>query len=74
MQHLPEARLLLPERAMYLAENPAHTATVAELSAKLREAVKTTFPADGKTPVRARLEVLDVTGEPIRVDGGYAIR
>jgi iduronate 2-sulfatase len=32
------------------AEKPAHAQTVAELSAQLRAAVKTTFPADGKTP------------------------
>ena len=39
-----------PKEQTNLAEDPAHAATVAELSAKLREAVKTTFPADGKTP------------------------
>jgi iduronate 2-sulfatase len=39
-----------PKELTNLAEVPAHAATVAELSAKLREAVKTTFPADGKTP------------------------
>ena len=39
-----------PKELTNLAENPAHAATIAELSAKLREAVKTTFPADGKTP------------------------
>jgi iduronate 2-sulfatase len=39
-----------PKELTNLAENPAHAATVAELSAKLREAVKATFPADGKTP------------------------
>jgi iduronate 2-sulfatase len=33
-----------------LAEKPAYAATVAELSPQLRAAVKTTFPADGKTP------------------------
>ena len=33
-----------------LADDAAHAATITELSAKLREAVKTTFPADGKTP------------------------
>ena len=39
-----------PKEQSNLAEDPAHAATVAELSAKLHEAVKTTFPADGKTP------------------------
>ena len=39
-----------PKEQANLAEDPAHAATVAELSAKLHEAVKTTFPADGKTP------------------------
>jgi iduronate 2-sulfatase len=33
-----------------LAGKPEHARTVAELSAQLRAAVKTTFPADGKTP------------------------
>ena len=33
-----------------LAENPEQAVVVTDLSAKLREAVKTTFPADGKTP------------------------
>lgn len=33
-----------------LADDPSKAAVVSELSAKLREAVKTTFPADGKTP------------------------
>jgi len=39
-----------PKEITNLADDPAHAATVAELSAKLREAAKTTFPADGKTP------------------------
>ncbi len=39
-----------PKEQTNLAEDPAHAATVAELSAKLREAVKTSLPADGKTP------------------------
>lgn len=33
-----------------LASDPAHSATVAELSTKLREAVRTTFPPSGTTP------------------------
>ena len=33
-----------------VAEVPAHAETVKTLSAQLREAVKRTFPADGKTP------------------------
>jgi arylsulfatase A-like enzyme len=33
-----------------LAERPEHAATVADLSTQIRAAVKTTFPADGKTP------------------------
>jgi len=39
-----------PKELTNLADKPGHAATVAELSAKLSEAVKTTFPADGKTP------------------------
>lgn len=39
-----------PGELTNLAEKPAHAATVAELSPQLRAAVKTTFPADGKTP------------------------
>ncbi|MEO6741666.1 MAG: iduronate-2-sulfatase, partial [Chthoniobacteraceae bacterium] len=39
-----------PKEQANLAEDPAHATTVAELSAKLREAVKATFPADGKAP------------------------
>jgi iduronate 2-sulfatase len=39
-----------PKEITNLAQDPAHAATVAELSAKLRDAVKGTFPADGKTP------------------------
>ncbi|TCO91967.1 uncharacterized protein DUF4976 [Chthoniobacter flavus] len=33
-----------------LADDPSEAAVVAELSAKLHEAVKASFPADGKTP------------------------
>jgi iduronate 2-sulfatase len=33
-----------------LASDPAQETTVAELSAQLRTAAKTTFPADGRTP------------------------
>ncbi len=33
-----------------LADQPEHSATIAELAQQLRAAVKTTFPADGKTP------------------------
>ncbi len=39
-----------PKEITNLAESPAQAAVIAELSAKLREAVKATFPADGKTP------------------------
>lgn len=39
-----------PRELTNLAAVPAHAATVAELSGKLRAAVKTTFPASGKTP------------------------
>jgi arylsulfatase A-like enzyme len=39
-----------PKELTNLAEDPAKAATVGELSAQLHEAVKTTFPADGKTP------------------------
>jgi len=39
-----------PKELANLAAEPAHVATVAELSAKLRDAVKASFPADGKTP------------------------
>ncbi|MEO6785251.1 MAG: sulfatase [Chthoniobacteraceae bacterium] len=39
-----------PKEQTNLADDPAHATTVTELSTKLREAVKTTFPADGKTP------------------------
>ena len=39
-----------PKELTNLAELPMHAGTVAELSGKLREAVKSTFPADGQTP------------------------
>jgi iduronate 2-sulfatase len=39
-----------PKEITNLAEDPGRAALVGELSAKLRAAVKTTFPADGKTP------------------------
>ncbi len=39
-----------PKELTNLADNPEHAKTVAELSAQLRAAAKTTFPADGKTP------------------------
>ena len=39
-----------PKELTNLADDPTHAATVAELSEKLRAAMKTTFPADGKTP------------------------
>ncbi len=39
-----------PHELTNLADQPSQVTVVAELSAKLREAVKTTFPADGKTP------------------------
>jgi arylsulfatase A-like enzyme len=39
-----------PKEITNLASDPAHAATVGELSTTLREAVKGTFPADGKTP------------------------
>jgi len=39
-----------PQELTNLANSPAHAATVAELSAKLREAAKSTYPASGATP------------------------
>jgi arylsulfatase A-like enzyme len=39
-----------PKEITNLAEVPSHAATVNELSALLQEAVKGTFPPDGKTP------------------------
>lgn len=39
-----------PKELTNLADQPEQAATVAELSARLREAVKGTFPASGKTP------------------------
>jgi iduronate 2-sulfatase len=39
-----------PKEAANLATDDGHAAIVAELSAKLHDAVKSTFPADGKTP------------------------
>ncbi len=39
-----------PKELSNLAEKPEHAATVEALSAQLRMAVKTTFPADGKSP------------------------
>ncbi|WP_414663201.1 sulfatase [Horticoccus sp. 23ND18S-11] len=42
-----------PRELTNLATLPAHAATVAELGERLRAAVKTTFPADGKTPTVA---------------------
>ncbi len=39
-----------PGELKNLAGDPAHAATVAELSEQLRAAAKTTFPADGVTP------------------------
>jgi len=39
-----------PKEITNLASDPAHAQTVADLSAQLRAAVKTTLPADGKTP------------------------
>ncbi len=39
-----------PGEITNLADAPAYQDTVAELAAKLRAAVKTTFPADGKIP------------------------
>jgi arylsulfatase A-like enzyme len=39
-----------PRELTNLADKPEHAATVAELSAQVRAAAKTTFPADGKTP------------------------
>lgn len=40
-----------PGELKNLAEDPAHAATVAELSEKLRTATKASFPADGITPL-----------------------
>jgi iduronate 2-sulfatase len=39
-----------PKELTNLADKPEHAATIAELSAQVRAAAKTTFPADGKTP------------------------
>lgn len=39
-----------PQELTNLADKPEHAQTIADLSAKLRSAAKTTFPADGKTP------------------------
>ena len=39
-----------PKEQANLAAERAHAATVADLSAKLRDAVTSSFPADGKTP------------------------
>jgi iduronate 2-sulfatase len=39
-----------PKEITNLAQDPAQAAIVTELSAKLHEAVKGSFPADGKTP------------------------
>jgi iduronate 2-sulfatase len=39
-----------PEELKNLANDPAHAATVADLSANLRVAAKGTFPPDGVTP------------------------
>jgi iduronate 2-sulfatase len=39
-----------PKELTNLADLPAHAATVKELSEKIREATKLTFPAGGKTP------------------------
>ena len=39
-----------PKELTNLADQPEQAATVAELSARLREAVKGTFPASGNTP------------------------
>jgi len=39
-----------PGELVNLADKPEHAQTVAALSAKLKEAVRTTFPADGKSP------------------------
>ena len=39
-----------PKELTNLANKPEHQQVVAELSAKLKEAVKTTMPADGKIP------------------------
>lgn len=40
-----------PQELVNLAAKPEHAATVKELSAKLREAAKGTFPKNGETPV-----------------------
>ena len=39
-----------PRELTNLADDPAHEQTIAELSAKLREAAKSTFPPSGETP------------------------
>jgi len=39
-----------PREITNLADDPAHADTLKQLAAQLRDAVKTTFPADGKTP------------------------
>ena len=43
-----------PKELTNLAEKPEHAKDVADLSAQLRAAVKTTFPANGETPVIAK--------------------
>ena len=40
-----------PKELTNLADDQAHATTVADLSKQLRDAVKATFPASGKTPV-----------------------
>ncbi|MEQ8784752.1 MAG: sulfatase [Pirellulaceae bacterium] len=39
-----------PREITNLADNAAHADTIKQLAAQLREAVKSTFPADGETP------------------------
>jgi len=39
-----------PKELTNLADRPEHAETIAQLSAQIQQAAKTTFPADGKTP------------------------
>jgi iduronate 2-sulfatase len=52
-----------PGELINLADKSEHARTVAALSTQLKEAVKTTFPADGKTP-----EVKEVLWSPLIKD------
>ena len=55
-----------PRELTNLAEAPAHTGDVAELSQRLREAVATTFPPSGETPIPRR----ETWGPTLFIPGG----